>query len=426
MNIESPFAGRLIDLWIDLHTIYLLPFEILDFIFLCLLHELRLNFLVPQPTKDRVRKSRKAKDGQGNPVESKDDKVSNHPDFVLDSTDTKSERFPLPPTSIPSSSNAWGSSVRSEPPSPGLDDHSADDRNMKQRWAERPLIGIKPTSSPRDATQIPPVGHRPARNSMVGRLALPGLTSEEFRTKESASRQDLPSPQLLPSRQSEYLAIPDIPESSTAISPTRRSFDASATSGVDGLTAEQLSSKESLTSPAISIPAGTVITPRHTRTPSSGNRTTAMDVAQALNGQLPSPSSPGWMEHRVDPSTWDETPSNTIGSTVEEATKHPVGSRRTNISALHAEKRKSSYEKYSAIMLPPLKEEVTPVTSPAGTLARSAIPPTKEIVSRQITDVELAKKLEQVPQADLVTSPAESGDMVYFSEHRKSCKLLPC
>ena len=395
----------------------------MGFIFLCLLHDLRLNFLVLQPTKDRVRKPRKAKDGQDNPGEYKDDEVSNHLDFVLDSTDIKRERFPLPPTSIPSSSTAWGSSVRPEPPSPSLDDHSADDRDIKQRWAERPLIGVKPTSSPGDATQIPPVDHRPARNSMVGRLALPGLTSEEVRTKESASRQRLPSPQFHPPRQSEYL--PDIPEPSTAISPTGRSFDASATSGVDGLTAEQLSPRASLTSPAISIPASTVITPRHTRTPSSGNRTTAMDVAQALNGQLPSPSSPGWIEHRVDPSTWDETPSNTNGSAVEEATKHPVGSRRTNISALHAEKRKSSYEKYSAIMLPPLKEEVTPVTSPAGTLARNAIPPTEEIESRQITDVELAKKLEQVSQADLVTSPVESGDMVYFSKHRNSYKLLP-
>lgn len=39
------------------------------------------------------------------------------------------------------------------------------------------------------------------------------------------------------------------------------------------------------------------------------------------------------------------------------------------------EKRKSSYEKYSAFILPPLAEERTPVASPAGTLKSEAAPP---------------------------------------------------
>ena len=38
-------------------------------------------------------------------------------------------------------------------------------------------------------------------------------------------------------------------------------------------------------------------------------------------------------------------------------------------------RRTSSYEKYSAFVLPPLVEEKTPVASPANTLPRNAVPP---------------------------------------------------
>ncbi len=39
------------------------------------------------------------------------------------------------------------------------------------------------------------------------------------------------------------------------------------------------------------------------------------------------------------------------------------------------EKRKSSYERYSAFIMPPLAEERTPVASPAGTLKSEVAPP---------------------------------------------------
>ena len=43
---------------------------------------------------------------------------------------------------------------------------------------------------------------------------------------------------------------------------------------------------------------------------------------------------------------------------------------KATLSQMQAEKRKSSYERYSAMVLPPLKEEATPTPSPAGTLTR--------------------------------------------------------
>ena len=56
------------------------------------------------------------------------------------------------------------------------------------------------------------------------------------------------------------------------------------------------------------------------------------------------------------------------------ATATPVATPRNTIMAPPMEKRKSSYERYSAYVMPPLQEERTPVASPAGTLKRDAAP----------------------------------------------------
>ena len=53
------------------------------------------------------------------------------------------------------------------------------------------------------------------------------------------------------------------------------------------------------------------------------------------------------------------------------------------IMAPPLEKRKSSYEKYSAFIMPPLAEERTPVTSPAGTLKSEAAPPPEAFVEEE-------------------------------------------
>ncbi|KAG1870181.1 hypothetical protein DFJ58DRAFT_42596 [Suillus subalutaceus] len=82
---------------------------------------------------------------------------------------------------------------------------------------------------------------------------------------------------------------------------------------------------------------------KHGRIPNTRNRATVMDVAQAMseaqqgNDCALSPPAP-----RIP----------------------PLNSQ--------AEKRKSSVEKYSSFTMPPLKEEKTPVSSPAGTLAKSS------------------------------------------------------
>lgn len=93
---------------------------------------------------------------------------------------------------------------------------------------------------------------------------------------------------------------------------------------------------------------------KHSRIPSSGKRATVMDVAQALHEQS--------SKQGLD--TVDEIRTNSNPPAIPKP-------RPALPFAANGEKRKSSYEKYSSIILPPLKEETTPVPSPAGTLSRA-------------------------------------------------------
>ncbi|KAI0685205.1 hypothetical protein BC835DRAFT_1385556 [Cytidiella melzeri] len=119
---------------------------------------------------------------------------------------------------------------------------------------------------------------------------------------------------------------------------------------------------------------------RHTRIPSTGNRATVMDVAQALHAheeltkRLPQ-----------DVTVRETVPEVTVPSTIAGS---DIGAARPDVKSMLAnwgspnaeigvapvpspvEKRKSSYEKYSAFALPPLLEEKTPVQSPASTFSR--------------------------------------------------------
>lgn len=121
---------------------------------------------------------------------------------------------------------------------------------------------------------------------------------------------------------------------------------------------------------------------RHTRIPSTGNRATVMEVAQALQARD--------VQHVVQvPEALPDpvVPSTAVGSDVG-AVKPDVKSMIAGWGLPQAqpqapeevappapppmERRKSSQEKYSAFSLPTLIEEKTPVQSPAGTLSRDS------------------------------------------------------
>jgi hypothetical protein len=95
-----------------------------------------------------------------------------------------------------------------------------------------------------------------------------------------------------------------------------------------------------------------------------------------------------------------------------------IATRKNATSVSQAEKRKSSYEKYSAIILPPLQEEMTPAPSPAGTLSstgqahreqgKAEIPHTK---NHRAT---LAEAFSPLATAELTDADA---DMVHFGQY---------
>lgn len=99
---------------------------------------------------------------------------------------------------------------------------------------------------------------------------------------------------------------------------------------------------------------------RHTRIPSTGNRALVMEVAQAMS------EAQQGKEKEEKETTAVSAPAPALA---------PALARQVPSAGLGgppAEKRKSSYERYSAIAMPPLAEERTPVATPANTMSRSA------------------------------------------------------
>ena len=96
------------------------------------------------------------------------------------------------------------------------------------------------------------------------------------------------------------------------------------------------------------------------------------------------------------------------------------------ITAPPMEKRKSSYERYSAFVLPPLQEERTPVSSPAGTLRRDAAPdvralaPQEEeaVVPKAKASITVAEVVESVKVEVLQPKTAPREEVVHLGESR--------
>ncbi|TDL26172.1 hypothetical protein BD410DRAFT_784226 [Rickenella mellea] len=124
-----------------------------------------------------------------------------------------------------------------------------------------------------------------------------------------------------------------------------------------------LTVKEEPKSPAVSPT-------RHTRIPSTGSRLTVMDVAQALSEhsrQFSQPSSsPTALESQGAEDDGVEYGRDDLN------TQTASWSRTVTPASVQAERRRSTYEKYSAIIMPPLKEEKTPAQTPVATLSKSA------------------------------------------------------
>ncbi|KAL4260612.1 Gelsolin-like domain-containing protein [Pleurotus pulmonarius] len=214
---------------------------------------------------------------------------------------SESVHKPSPPSSTPSSSAPLKEvevQAREAPPASKLSDLLA---------AGPPEGGPRRVPSPQQYVSSEPKG-------MVGARALPGL---------APAGRSLPIPPTS--------TRPVQPEVPTQITPSTR---------------QDRQQQEPL---------------KHVRIPSTGNRATVMDVAQAFNEHTHPPQS---LSPAAEAKVVEPPPP------VPSSPKPPLIPRI--LPPMQAEKRKSSYERYSAITLPPLPEETTPTPTPAGSLIRHA------------------------------------------------------
>lgn len=123
---------------------------------------------------------------------------------------------------------------------------------------------------------------------------------------------------------------------------------------------------------------------RHVRIPSTGNRATVMDVAQALHehvtrepsksdadGKPPSPVAQKGLEFALSGEDEQEITRPDVKVTVTNWGKQNSAPQPTPSKPEQIEWRRSRYSVNSA--MPPLQEEPTPTPTPAVTLARNAI-----------------------------------------------------
>lgn len=348
-----------------------------------------------QPTKDRARKPRKSRHPTPatTKLEQSADSVSRSVTASMQST----------PTGVPVTDHPLPVQVE-EPPlhivpavdsSPNTSVVVTKVGRLADRWAEQPIIGVK--SVPSVTPIAPPSDAKPT--GLLGRRALPGLAF----AGQTESSPPAPSPETI-RRPSTSDSTPSYDEDDQAtIKPSFVKARSQALPEVSVSTSRSHIRDEE--------PASSPIT-RHARIPSTGNRATVMDVAQALNDSsahvpetIISPSS----SLRMNPFEQINPPAHDT-----ESTKSTARPRHIIPSNAQAEKRKSSFEKYSAIMLPPLKEEITPVPSPAGTLSRHAGQAHLDELDAQT----LHKSLKDVSSVDLSSAsgsePSTDTDLVHF------------
>jgi len=223
---------------------------------------------------------------------------------------------------------------------------------VTDRW-EHAVIGVKVP----EARQLPtvPTAAPPAKG-MVGRRALPGLAV--LPTKEEPSRESsaIPFPQ-------------EAPRSPVPVQSTSSQGDSHV-----GLPQRRPSTSS-----------------KHKRIPSTGNRATVMDVAQALTEQDSVPESNN--QSILSEEEQQQLP----------VTTSPISETPTALTVSQAERRRSSYDRFSAVTLPALVEEATPTPTPAGTLKLDKVSPL--IVEKLVLEGEATSQDDVIQFGELDRQP---------------------
>lgn len=297
------------------------------------------------PTKERAKRPKKrpatsasaAKGGQAPP------QSSHQP------ADLPSEARPVSPAVIPPASPAPPSQPeQAAATSPRLSPTPNGKPKVTDRWTGQNVIGVKVSAAATSKySGLSSPDSRPS--GMVGKRALPGLTTDTLLPKPTSPKPTSPKPTTSESR-------PPVtfPTSSTSPEPPR--------------------------SPAPGH--------RHTRIPSTGNRATVMDLAQVFNQQkerkaeeavVPEPVKEAPKQPSPPPLVVERPASPKVESPVEVtpplSPKYDSSPNSTSPRLRHAqaggaaEKRRPQFEsRHSVMTLPPLKEEATPTPTPVGTM----------------------------------------------------------
>ena len=212
---------------------------------------------------------------------------------------------------------------------------SAEPRLKPLGMLKQPLPGMVPSAARVDEANSPP--------ERSPRLVLAGPVTSNLLQNSHAEPRSKPSGMLKPLPN---VAPPTAPFDEANLPPER-------------------SPRLDFARPVASTPmdtrdSGAIVnaSSKHNRIPSTGNRATVMDVAQALS------------EHSAVAGRPDVSSTSIVVDPASTSVMEPLKSRST----MPSEKRKSSYERYSATVLPPLKEEATPTSSPFGTLSGTSAP----------------------------------------------------
>ncbi|KAI0958231.1 hypothetical protein AcV7_004104 [Taiwanofungus camphoratus] len=159
---------------------------------------------------------------------------------------------------------------------------------------------------------------------------------------------------------------------------------------------------------------------RHGRIPSTGNRATVMDVAQAFQDTVSRESSTTDLDatdltaslNRHELEDEDSVPRQDVKSIAvnwgpNSATVQP---------SVQADKRKPSNDRYSAIVMPPLEEERTPVPSPAATLPRTRVVPMSTEVSlkAEVQDDQENLKSGSFSPLSSKTAPVDESTFIHI------------
>ncbi|KAL5528214.1 hypothetical protein ACEPAF_7350 [Sanghuangporus sanghuang] len=298
------------------------------------------------PTKDRAKLRRK---GGGSQTQSKmdDQEAVESPvdgsvareSGVTEPATTKGATAPVlnvtravSKSGAPSSSGAihWQRDEQSKTPS--VQAHGENMRLLQDTWSNQGPIGVKPLHKP------PIASPSPTRSSF-------SASASQVHSKTGV-KQALPSLAVSTQASGQTGAVP--PPSPPLTPPL------------------SVGARQERVKPP-SSPA------KHGRIPSTGSRATVMDVAQALNASVAagspvspvaskpprSPFAPPTAEEndrQRDPGGWNEA----------------ENERTITPAIIKAERRRSTYERYSNFTLPALPEEKTPVSSPVGTLKKGA------------------------------------------------------